>query len=198
MRELRLGITGGIGCGKSVVSRILGLMGIPVYDCDSEAKRLTQNNDEIRRSLISLLGDRVYDNHGILNKSFLASYVFSTPEHTERVNNIIHPIVKADFEDWAKEQLLDHPIIGLESAILFESGLDDIVDKVLFVDAPLELRIRRTIQRDGSSLEQVKKRIDAQMDSTEKMKHSHFVVVNDNKKSLISQVQGILNELKGL
>ena len=84
------------------------------------------------------------------------------------------------------------------SAILFESGLDDIVEKVLFVDAPLELRIRRTIQRDGSSLEQVKKRIDAQMDSTEKMKHSHFVVVNDNKKSLISQVQGILNELKGM
>ena len=198
MTTIKLGITGGIGSGKSVVSTILRLMDVPVYDCDSQSKYLTEHNDVIRTQLIDLLGNNVYFSNGELNKSFLASYVFSDSRHTAQINQIIHPIVKADFENWAINQNPDILIIGMESAILFEAKLENTIDKILFVQAPFNLRIQRTMERDDLSFEQVKMRIKAQMDDNEKMKRSHFVVINDGKYSLLSQIQNVLNKLKGL
>jgi len=198
MTTIKLGITGGIGSGKSVVSRILRLMDVPVYDCDSQSKYLTEHNNVIRTQLIDLLGNNVYFSNGKLNKSFLASYVFSDSRHTAQINQIIHPIVKVDFENWAINQNPDILIIGMESAILFEAKLEKTIDKILFVQAPFNLRIQRTMERDDLSFEQVKMRIRAQMDDDEKMKRSHFVVINDDEHPLLSQIQNILNGLKGL
>jgi len=198
MAIIKLGITGGIGSGKSVVSTIFRLMDVPVYDCDSQSKYLTEHNDVIRTQLIDILGNNVYFPNGKLNKSFLASYVFSDSRHTAQINQIIHPIVKADFEKWAINQNPNIFIIGMESAILFEAKLENIIDKILFVQAPFNLRIQRTMERDNLSFEQVKMRIKAQMDDAEKMKRSHFVVVNDGKQPLLSQIQNILSKLKGL
>ncbi len=198
MSAIKLGITGGIGSGKSVVSMIFRLMDVPVYDCDFHSKYLTEHNNIIRSQLIDLLGNGVYFPNGRLNKSLLASYVFSDSKHTAQINQIIHPIVKTDFKSWTLNQTSEISIVGMESAILFEAKLENAVDKILFVQAPFNLRIQRTMDRDGLSFEQVKMRIKAQMDDAYKMKRSHFVVVNDGKLSLLSQIQNVLGRLKGL
>lgn len=190
---IKIGITGGIGSGKSVVSRLLELMGIPVYISDVESKRLTGRDIVIRRQLCSLLGDDVYLG-GELNKSLLASYLFSDPDHAREINGIIHPRVKEDFRQWAMAHIFD-AIIGIESAILIESGFVDEVDAIVMVYAPLEVRLQRTIHRDHSSLELVMKRIQSQMDDEEKRKQADFVIVNDGETPLIPQVLELISFL---
>ena len=123
---IKVGITGGIGSGKSVVSRLLGIMGIPVYISDIEAKRITNTDEVIRRELCALVGEEVFQN-GELNRPLLAAYMFGYPERTKEVNGIIHPQVKNDFRQWAG-QLSSKPLVGMESAILIESGFRDEVD----------------------------------------------------------------------
>ncbi|WP_321426138.1 dephospho-CoA kinase [uncultured Bacteroides sp.] len=184
---IKIGLTGGIGCGKSVVSRLFGIMGVPVYNADNEAKRITSGNNEIRQQLIHLLGEDVFVN-GELNKALLATYLFSDPEHAEIVNGIIHPKVKDDFISWASKHN-DCPVIAIESAILIEAGFSDAVDKIVMVYAPLELRLERLILRDStSSKEQILKRIQSQMDDEEKKSLAHFVVVNDEEMPVIPQI----------
>ena len=156
-----IGITGGIGSGKSYVSALLQEhFGIPVYDCDKEAKRLTAESEEIREKLIELLGPNVFDGT-TLNKQFLADYLFADPENASRVNAIIHPAVLKDFKLWAEKQK-QKKIVALESAILFESGFNNYVDKVLFVDAPEEVRLQRAMRRDSAKEEQIKARMKMQ------------------------------------
>jgi dephospho-CoA kinase len=184
---IKIGLTGGIGCGKSVVSRLLGIMGVPVYNADNEAKRVTSGNNEIRQQLIHLLGEDVFVN-GELNKALLATYLFSDPEHAKIVNGIIHPKVKDDFISWASKHD-DYPVIAIESAILIEAGFSDVVDKIVMVYAPLELRLERLALRDSaSSKEQILKRIQSQMDDEEKKSLAHFVVVNDEEIPVIPQI----------
>lgn len=184
---IKIGLTGGIGCGKSVVSRLLGIMGVPVYNADNEAKRITSGNNEIRQQLIHLLGEDVFVN-GELNKTLLATYLFSDPEHAKIVNGIIHPKVKDDFISWASKHD-DYPVIAIESAILIEAGFSDAVDKIVMVYAPLELRLERLALRDStSSKEQILKRIQSQMDDEEKRSLAHFVVVNDEEMPVIPQI----------
>lgn len=155
-----LGITGGIGSGKSYVSSLLKReFGIPVYDCDKEAKRLTVADEGIREKLIELVGPEVFNGEE-LNKKCLADYLFSDPEHTSLVNGIIHPAVLEDFKLWAKKQ--EAKVVALESAILFESSFNAYVDKVLFVDAPEEVRLRRAMIRDTATEEQIKARMKMQ------------------------------------
>lgn len=173
---IRLGITGGIGSGKSYVSRLLTrYFGIPVYDSDAEAKRLNNENPFIREQLIRLVGPEVYDEVGLV-KPVLAEYLFADSDNTKQVNAIIHPVVREDFTQWCQRQ--EAGIVGLESAILFESGFHLSMDKVLFVDAPLEVRIRRAVFRDGVQREQIEARI-AQQDSSSAMKRADFVIEND-------------------
>lgn len=190
---IKIGITGGIGSGKSVVSRLLMCMGIPVYIADDEAKRITATDEVIRKELIALLGDEVFVN-GELNRPFLAAYLFSDAEHARIVNGIIHPRVKADFAAWV-EKNANQPLIAMESAILIESGFASEVDYIVMVSAPLKLRIERAMKRDSSSEVLIKKRIKSQMDDDEKRALAHFVITNSDETSLILQIKQLIGKL---
>lgn len=177
---IRLGITGGIGSGKSYVARLLEERGVPVYDTDKEAKRLMLSDERIREGLVGLLGENVY-NEGGLNKPLLIEYLFAGEENASRINAIVHPRVKEDFLRWAADNC-DKEVVALESAILFESGFEDVTDRVVAVYAPLEVRLARAMQRDGATAEQVRARMASQMDDEEKRKRADFVVVNDGTR----------------
>ena len=186
-----IGITGGIGSGKSYVSAILQeKFGIPVYDCDKEAKRLTASNEEIRQRLIALVGPEVFDGNK-LNKQLLADYLFADVENASRVNAIIHPVVLQDFKRWAEEQH-EKPIVALESAILFESGLGEMVDKVLFVDAPEEVRLRRAMLRDTATEAQIRARMKMQRPELHRLQ-ADFIINNNQTDD--SQLHNQLEKL---
>lgn len=199
MTPIKLGITGGIGSGKSVVARVLQAMDIPVFDCDVESKRLCVVHPDIRQQLIALVGKDVYLSSGPeciyspLNKPLLAQYLFASAEHAQQVNSIIHPVVKDYFKKWAEEQRV--VMVAVESAILFEAGFDDVVDSVVMVLSPLEVRIERAMQRDGVSRSAIQERICQQMPDEEKRIRSQFVVLNDGKCSVIPQVLDIIRTL---
>lgn len=188
---IKIGITGGIGSGKSVVSRLLEIMGIPVYVSDIEAKRITQTDEVIRRELCALVGQEVFQG-GELNRSMLATYMFGHPEHIKEVNGIIHPRVKNDFRQWAA-QFENEQLVGMESAILIESGFREEVDFLVMVYAPLKVRVERAIRRDRSTKELVMKRIEAQMSDETKRNHADFVIVNDDETPIIPQVLKLIS-----
>ena len=191
---IKLGITGGIGSGKSYISSLLReQLNVPVYDCDSEAKRLMGKDKSIQQRLTELVGAHVYK-EGKLQKSALADYLFSDQRHAQKVNAIVHPAVKDDFRKWAEQQRTD--VVAIESAILYESGLDTTVDKVIFVDAPKELRIQRVMQRDGSSRQQVEARIKIQRAEEQRQK-ADFIIENEGaqQNSLLEALQRILKNI---
>ena len=188
---IRIGLTGGIGSGKSVVSRLLEVMGIPVYISDIETRRLMVSDESIRRGLTLLLGENVYIGEN-LNKPLLASYLFGSAEHAAQVNAIVHPRVKDDFRLSARSIC---PWVGIESAILLEAGFRGEVDKVVMVYAPLEVRIQRAVSRDASSRELIEQRIRRQMDDEEKRRMADYVIVNDGNSPLIPQVLALISSL---
>lgn len=190
---IRIGITGGIGSGKTYVSHLLQSLGVPVYDSDSRAKQLTVADAGIRQGLMALLGEQVY-RHGKLNKDLLASYLFASRENADRVNAVIHPVVFRDFDRWCEQAGTE--LVGLESAILFESGFDRHTDYVCVVSAPLELRIQRTMERDGRDRAAVEARIQAQMDDREREERADYVIVNDGICPLLPQLEKMLQALK--
>lgn len=187
-----IGITGGIGSGKSFVSAILReRFGIPIYDCDSEAKRLTASDAGIRRQLTALVGPEVFRS-GSLDKRLLADFLFASAENASAVNAIIHPVVLQDFEGW-RERQGDAATVGMESAILYESGFAEKVDAVLFVDAPLEVRLRRAMLRDTASEEQVRARMKMQRPELYRQR-ADFVIDNgtDDEKKLTRELEEII------
>ena len=188
-------ITGGIGSGKSYVSSLLEKRSIPIYNTDSEAKRLMVTDEQIRKEMIDLLGKDVYQSDGSINKILLAGYLFADEKNAARVNAIVHPRVKADFYRW-KEGLKDVPVVGMECAILFESGFDDTIDRIVMVYAPLSLRLERAMKRDAATKEQVLARISAQMDDDEKCRKADFIVYNDGSRPLNKQLDELLTHLK--
>jgi dephospho-CoA kinase len=189
---IKIGLTGGIGCGKSVVLHLLSAMGIPVYIADDEAKRITSTDPEIRQKLTDLLGDGVFLD-GQLNKQLLATFLFSDPDNAKIINNVIHPKVKEDFICWTLKYK-EFPYIAIESAILIEAGFADAVDIIAMVYAPMDLRLERLARRDASSTkEQILKRIQSQMDDEEKRSLAHFVILNDEKAAIIPQVIELMN-----
>lgn len=187
---IKLGITGGIGSGKSLVCHLLEMMGVPVYISDAEAKQLMLTDETIREGLMSLLGEEAYSG-GMLNKALLSSYLFASQENTSRMNAVIHPCVKTDFRKWAGERK-NVSVLAIESAILFEAGFSDEVDVIVMVYAPEEVRISRAMKRDNASREQIENRIRRQMDDEEKRRMSHYVILNDGKTPLIPQVLSLL------
>lgn len=191
---IKIGLTGGIGSGKSVVASLLKVAGIPVYIADEESKRLTNISPIIKEQLISLFGEELYTQEG-LNKKLLASYIFTNTDYLKQVNAIIHPVVDRDFREWVTRQTTD--IVVIETAILFESGFHQLVDKSLMVYAPLEIRIKRTMERDRISKEEVLHRINNQLSDEIKKERADYVIYNDNKHALIPQLQKIivLNQL---
>ena len=172
---IKVAICGGIGSGKSTVCRMFAERGVALYDSDSRAKALMNESDELRKALVAEFGEECYAD-GTLNRSYLASRVFGSAEQLEKLNSIVHPAVKADFLRWAEEQEGDYCI--LESAILFESGFDAVVDKTVAVLAPLPLRIERAMARDGASREQIEARVKAQMSDDELVARADFAIVN--------------------
>lgn len=178
---MRIGLTGGIGAGKSYVAQQLTAQyGIPVYDCDREAKRLMVTSPVIRQQLTALLGAEAYLPDGQLNKRLIADYLFANEEHQRAVNAIVHPAVKADFRQWATEQeQAGAPAVGIESAILVEAGFTDLADKVIVVEAPLVLRLQRVMERDGATEEEVRARMARQISDEERRQAADFIIVND-------------------
>lgn len=191
---IKIGITGGIGSGKSVVSRLLGLMGVPVYIADDEAKHLMSTDAVIRRELTERVGKGVYAPDGTLNKPMLAAYIFGNSDHAGQVNGIVHPRVRDDFRAWVGRHV-GAPLVGMESAILLEAGFRCEVDVVVMVYAPEEVRIERAMRRDASSRELIEKRIRSQMDDEDKRAQADFVIVNDGETPLIPQVVDLLARL---
>ena len=182
-----IGVTGGIGSGKSVVSQLLRLMDVPVYDCDSEAKRLMHQSAEIRAALIQAVGESVYRTDGQLDKVLLAAYMFGNAAHVAQINRIVHPVVRADFRRWARES--GRAVVAVESAILFEAGMDTDIDSVWLVYAPMDVRLQRAVQRDSSNEEAIRKRMQSQFSDAEFLERADRVIYNDGSCSLIMQVK---------
>lgn len=172
---MKVGITGGIGSGKSTVCRLFAQRGVAVYDSDAAAKRLMTENPELRAGIAARFGAEAYAG-GALNRSYLAGKVFSDPEALADLNALVHPVVMADFSAWAERQAGSYVI--LESAILFEAGLEDSVDRTVAVLAPLELRVERTCRRDGCDPEAVRRRIAAQADDDLLREKADYTLVN--------------------
>lgn len=194
--QVRLGITGGIGSGKSYVAQMLqARWDVPVYDCDSEAKRLTAESDDIRTALTQLVGDHLWQ-QGQMQKPVLAAYLFASPEHAAQVNAIIHPAVRRDFLCWADAHSRS-PVVAIESAILCESGFHTLVDSILLVDAPLEVRLQRAMLRDGASRRQVMARM-ARQDSAQARQLARFTVINDGGGDQLLQacLESIVTQLQ--
>ena len=191
---IKIGITGGIGSGKSVVADLLETMGIPVYIADTEAKRIMCNSKEIIDALSLLTGENVLCNDGTVNRALLAGYMFGNERHIKRVNEIVHPHVRRDFEKWsAQRESLN--AVGMESAILFEADFAREVDFVVMVDAPLELRVQRIVKRDGVTIPEAWKKIGSQMGNRHKRKMSDFIIDNDGERPIIPQVLKLLDTL---
>ena len=188
-----IGLTGGIGSGKSTVSRLFEIMGIPVYIADAESKRLTESSPVIREKLIERFGAELYA-EGKLNKALLASLIFENEANRNYVNSAIHPVVRTDFERW-KAQRSQFPILVIEAAILFESGFADSVDVSVAVAAPEELRIRRVELREGWSRKSIIARIQSQLPEEEKISLSGYVIYNDGGRALIPQVERLVERV---
>lgn len=188
----RIGLTGGIGSGKSTVARILIAMGYPVYFSDDRSKFLTDTHPAIRQGLIELIGNHIYKGNQ-LDRSALALAIFSNNELRVKVNQLIHPIVRLDFDGWVDEQ--NHEIVFNEAAILFETGAAERFDAMFLVTAPEELRISRVMQRDQCTREDVVNRINHQWTDEQKAKLADAVIVNDDVQPLIKQVELMLTQL---
>lgn len=191
---LKIGITGGIGSGKTYVARLLEQRGIPVYSTDAEAKRLMVASQDIRAGLTALAGE-VYRADGSLDKERLAAFLFASPLHVEKVNAIVHPVVRQDFLQWVARQ--SAPVVAMECAILYESGFDSLVDDVLLVRAPEEICLSRAMKRDGATTAQVKARMAAQMKDAERLSRTRYIICNDGKTDVESALDNVLSQMLG-
>jgi len=191
---LAIGITGGIGSGKSTVCKIFKLLGVPVFEADLVAKTLVNSNTEIRNGLIQFFGKDIYSRDGRINRKMLANLIFNDDLLMEKVNRLVHPVVRNEYLNWIKQQ--NSAYIIHEAAILFESGFYEMTDYTILVSAPYELRIERVTHRDQITPEMVKSRMLKQWTDEEKRKLASFELVNDNKKLLIPQILEIDKKLK--
>ncbi len=185
----KVGITGGIGTGKSFVSKIFRTLGIAFYDADQAAKSIMSTNKELKSALINSFGKQTYFEDGSLNRAWLSSQVFNNDEQLKLLNSIVHPIVIKAGIDWANKQTGHYSL--KEAALLFESNSYKELDSIIVVTAPLEVRIDRVIKRDGIIREDVLRRIDKQMSEEEKIKMADFVIVNDGTTPLLPQIFNI-------
>jgi len=188
----RIGLTGGIGSGKSFIAQIIEHMGYPVYYSDARAKELTKSNPTIKMGLISLFGEEVYEGNK-LNAKLIASKIFHNDELRTKVNELIHPIVRADFENWALNQ--NSELVFNEAAILFETGSYRNFDAIVLVCAPIELKIERVMNREKSSREAVLERMSKQWSDEDKMKLTDYSILNDNQTPILIQLEEIINNL---
>ena len=180
----RIAIIGGIGSGKSVVSRLLSLMGYPVYDCDSNAKRLMDESEDIHRGLVDIFGPSAVTPEGI-NRAYIASIAFKDAEKLSKLNSLVHPAVLHDFDRWAQQ---NGEIVFVETAILSESGMSKSVDAVWSIEAPLECRVERVMVRNDMSRQDVMRRISSQATTIPDEITSVTHLINDDSHALIPQI----------
>lgn len=183
---MKIAITGGIGCGKSFVCRLLEKRGFSIYDCDNAAKRIIATSDTVKSNLKSVVGEDVFTDN-TLNKAVLVKFLLKSDTNTQLINNIIHPIVAQDF--------IDSQMSWMECAILFSSGFNRLVDKVICVTAPLDVRLTRIMTRDGISKDKALEWINKQMSQEDVIKQCDYVIDNDGKADLDKQITDILVSL---
>jgi dephospho-CoA kinase len=189
---MKLGVTGGIGSGKTSVCRVFNVLGIPIFSADAEAKTIMESDKSVIEVINSISDQEMY-RKGSLNRDELAKLIFNNVELLNKVNRTVHPIVSDYFEKW--EKLQDAPYVILEAAILFESGSSKLVDRVLTVIAPVKERIDRVIKRNNLTREQVMNRIKNQISDEEKVKQSHYVIDNSDNAMIIPAILKVHEEI---
>ena len=186
---MKIGIAGGIGSSKSYVCQRIRQQGFEVYDCDSAAKRLIRTSPEIRQQLTALIGPEVYtdvEGEPVLNKAVVAKFLLTSESNAQAIDRIVHPAVFKDF--------VESGLQWMESALMFESGIYKLVDKVVAVVAPKEIRIRRVMERDHISREKVLEWMNRQMDQEEIIQKSDYVIFNDGEKDIDQQLKNIIRQ----
>jgi dephospho-CoA kinase len=197
IKPIKVGITGGIGSGKSTVAKIFSILGIAIYSADDRAKQLMTEDPGLKEKIIAAFGKDSYLESGQLNRAFLAKTVFSDPNKIIQINGFVHPAVGEDFNLWVKSQ--SSPYVLKEAALIFETGGQDLLDYVINVSAPLRIRVSRVMMRDPDRNEaQINQIIDQQLPDEEKNELSDFVIKNVANKLLIPQVLKIHEKLVGL
>ncbi len=192
---LRIGLTSGIGSGKSTVAKVFEVLGIPVYYADDAARRLMNEDEMLRQQIIQHFGPAAYKNN-LLDRAYIAGQVFNDKEKLELMNSLVHPATIRDAEHWMTRQTTPYAI--KEAALIFESGSQDQLDYVIGVSAPTPLRILRVMKRDGSTREQVLARMNKQIQEVIKMRLCDFVIYNDEQQAVIPQVMKLHERLLGL
>ena len=185
---LQIGITGGIGSGKSLVCRIFAQLGVPVYDADSHAKKLMTTDGILISGIKKEFGDLSYHPDGALNRKYLADHVFNNEKKLALLNNLVHPRVGADYEQWVRKHST-HRYVIKEAALLFEAGSAKALDQIIVVYAPESMRIKRVLSRDTHrTVEQIREIVGKQMPEDEKLKRADHIIVNDETQLIIPQV----------
>ena len=192
---IRIGLTGGIGSGKSTVAKVFEVLGIPVYYADDAAKKLMNEDEELKEKIKKEFGEFIYKEEK-LDRKKLADIVFTSPEKLNLLNALVHPATLKDAEKWMQEQTSHYCI--KEAALIFESGAHEHLDYVIGVTAPAPLRILRTMQRDGVTKEEVMARMDKQLDDSIKIKLCDFVIQNDEQEMILPQVLALHEKLLSL
>jgi len=182
---LKIGLTGGIGSGKSTVAKIFEVLGVPVYYADDAAKQIMNTDKELKAALVKHFGEQTYQNDE-LNRPWLASVVFGDTEKLKLLNSLTHPATIRDANRWIQQQT--SPYIIKEAALMFESDAYKYLDKIIGVSAPVELRIKRAMERDHVTRDEVLSRINRQMNEEEKIKRCDFVIFNDEQQLILPQV----------
>ncbi len=190
---ITIGLTGGIGSGKSYVAEFFAECGVPCYNCDSRAKMLNNTNANIINSITKRYGQQAYID-GELDRKFVAQKIFSDKRELQWMNSLVHPVVRADFIQWRSHQTAN--MVLVESAILIDSGFGEVCDKIVVVDAPIDLRLERVMQRDATTREQVLKRIGNQMNNEKMLIRADYVIVNNGTADIASQVDSILSSIR--
>jgi dephospho-CoA kinase len=194
---LKVGITGGIGSGKTTICKIFETLGIPVYYADGRAKWLMVNDPRLVAGVKKMFGEQAYFSHGALNRQYLADTVFSDPEKLQQLNQLVHPAVADDSSRWQNGQI-GVPYTLKEAALLFESKNHLVLDKVITVSCPEAIRLKRVMERDKMSEAEVRARMERQMPEEEKVKLADYIIYNDGKKGLVPQVMAIHQQLLAL
>jgi dephospho-CoA kinase len=193
---LKVGITGGIGSGKSTVCQIFAALGIPVYDADTEAKLLMVNDMQLRAKIVALFGEAAYRTDGSLDRTFLAKCIFNDGSLREKMNAIVHPAVRQSGKLWHEQQAQrEVPYTLKEAALLIESGSYRDLDILILVTAPIAIRIKRVQKRDGMSVSEIKSRLKSQLTDRQRRPFAQFFIQNSGKKALIPQVMKIHRKL---
>jgi len=191
--QQKIGISGGIGSGKSFVCALLEERGYPVYYADSRAKFLMENDKKVRKQLIEAFGKEAFLNN-TLNKPYIASLIFTDNSKRSVINSIVHPAVRDDFDEWVKRQRA--PLVFQESALIFDTGAYKRFDATILVIAPQELRVERIMERDNCSKDEAVARIQSQGNPDQHMNLAKFIVINDEQEDLNLQIEEILKNLQ--